>query len=187
MTPNEILIAFRNSLQLSLNTEILDGSKISGTEDNTTINLLFSEENPKDPKLETFLKILGKSIRKTSPKTFSWQNTNLREVELITELLMLSRLDQNNLNKLAEIDPRFAPWVQGKFKTQSTPNIQINPTKIIFDQLEKKQMPQSDFAKKTEISLVSLYKFKNGGDIRLSNFLKMLEALNLEMIIKERK
>ncbi len=186
MTHNEIFSAFQNALQLSLNTRILAG-KISGTADKTTIEIRFFKRNPDDTKLESFTKILGNSAIFLTPTTLEWQNANFKEVELITELLMLSRLDQNNLNKLAEIDPRFAPWVQNKFKTHAKVELKINPTQIIFDQLEKKQIPQSNFSKKTGLSLVSLYKFKNGGDIRLSNFLKMLDALNLEIHIKERK
>ena len=179
---SNVIEPFLNALQLSIPILIVD-SIVEPDTDNI-LEIHFSENAEQEPHVQTFVKMLQPNISWLNQSSLEWADATTMNVTNMTELLILTRLNKQNLKKMAELDSKFKPWVN-KLNLEKHQN--KNFSDLLFSQSTKQHMTQTELAKKSNLSLVSLYKFKNGGDIRLSNFLKMLDALNLEMVIKERK
>lgn len=180
----DLVPAFLNALQLSLSSPIL--AEVQKHPRSPILIFHFAQNINTDKNIQKFLDLLKPNLKWLDKNTLEWNDASEENLQTLTEILILTRLNDQNLIKLAGMNAKFEPWIK-KLNLADPENKNLNLHNFIFSQMQKKQISQSQIAKNADLSLVSLYKFKKGGDIRLSNFIKILDALNLEIQIKERK
>lgn len=174
------LAEFLNALQLSIKTK-LAGIRKEGE----GVVITLEKFSPDDVKLLNFLKLFEKSwnddrteVRIGRVRELSWPK--------ITLFLLLTRMDEENILKLAELDPSTAeisrrlgmePVKQG---IESLADI----TRVLFKKMEEKKMTMRVLAEKTNLTQVSISRFKSGKDFKVSNLLNIAKALGAKLIIK---
>lgn len=173
--------AFINALQLSINTEIANIVRVSTNESTIT----FSDNLKDDFRLELFQKLVP-GVWNASHLSYTIQNFSSFNIPLITQFLLLTRLKKENIVKLAELDDKYRDFAKkilgptedsGDKKSLSMPQI----TQMIFDKVAEKKITLRELSHATDLSMVALSNFKAGNDIRLSNLIKICEALELKI------
>ena len=177
--------SFLNALQLSIPNRIIDS--VNKLSHKPILLFHFAQDIKNDGNIKKFFGLLAPNIKWLNANTLEWSDATDENIQTITELLILTRLNDENLKKISELNSKFEPWVSKLNLTSQKDLIKNNLNDLVFSHMQKKRISQDGLAKSADLSLVSLYKFKKGGDIRLSNFLKILDALDLEIQIKERK
>lgn len=179
MKPTEQeLEEFANALQLSIKT------KISGVDlENGSLNIKFeSAILPDDTNFFRFLKIF-EGEWKPGQKNYAIRNADKFNWPQITLFLLLTRMNEENILKLAEIDPSMGE-ISKKLglKTSGTNIGSVKKcSELVFEKLEDKKMTIRELAERTGLTNVTISNFKAGGDIRLSNLLKIIGAVGLKL------
>ena len=170
-----------NALQLSINSEI-DGHSTS----NDGVSIHFDTRKKNDPHLEIFTKLVPGSWNESGDSYFI-KNLDDIDIPTLTSFLMLSRLNKESMNKLAEMDGRYRQLYalkrlganSGKVETKIT-NLE-DWTNFLKNQIQNKKLSFSQLSRLTGISQVTLHKLKDGSDIRLSTMLKICAALGISL------
>ncbi len=173
---------FQSALQLSID------SKIETVFKNPEVYSLSFQDKPRaDERWAYFEKLSGgewKEVNKVHLYQFPQGALKLEE---LTQFLFLSRLEKENMLKLASLDLRYKKYVIkifGIVELVLNAGAFDNPEQIIgflFSEIEKRKMTIRELAQRTGLSMVSISNFKAGKDIRLSNFLKILSVLEIKM------
>lgn len=103
----------------------------------------------------------------------------------LISFLQLTRLDEKNMRSLAELDPKYQIFID---RLGLDPSNQIKTLKqasqTVFTAVEKQALTLRQLADMTGLTQATLNNFKAGKDVRLSNFLNILKALNLKIKIE---
>lgn len=174
------LAEFLNALQLSIKTKLVGIRK-----DGKGIVIAIEKVSADDAKLFNFLKLFEKGWN-DSRTEITIQKIHDLSWSKITLFLLLTRMDEENISKLAELDPTAAeisrrlgmePVKQG---IESLSDI----TRVLLKKLEEKKMTMRVLAEKTNLTQVSISRFKSGKDFKVSNLLNIAKALGAKLIIK---
>ncbi|PIR17477.1 MAG: hypothetical protein COV46_04085 [Deltaproteobacteria bacterium CG11_big_fil_rev_8_21_14_0_20_49_13] len=173
------LQTFVSALQLSIRTKIKFIS-----EDKNCLKIHFdSPPSSLDENFRKFSIMLngdwldnGTCYAIHSAQTIDWSK--------ITLFLLLTRLDEKNIIRLVQIDKSFRDIATEKLGL-SGPNIENakDCAKIIFQEMEKQEMTNRALAESTGLTQVTISNFKAGKDIKLSNLIKIINVLGLDMKI----
>lgn len=174
---------FANALQLSIDTKI---SGILRKDDGIVISF-DAEARGKDARLEIFLRVFGtdgvwseqgKVFVVSEAHTFSWSKLSL--------FLLLTRMDEENILKLAELDA-FAAETAEKFGLK-THDVSLDSiaacAKRISEKMKQKGMTIRELSEASGLTQVSISNFRSGKDVRLSSLLKLVKALGMSLRIK---
>lgn len=178
-----------NAIQLGIKSTV-KSLRLETIQNNVVVSLMFKIVERPDVELELLTTLLPGQWLK-SKYVFHWP----RDVSIseLTQFLMLTRLDQKNMLKLAEIDPRFVKYTNKLNLKNTLPPATPHPihsieqaAQTISKTLKEQNGTLRSLAEQCDLTQVALSRFKSGGDIRLSNFLKLAEALNLEVTLTPR-
>lgn len=177
---------FHNALQLSVDTPIPHTGTILSNPPILSLSFQRQKPTPTNDERWHFFEIISEGTwKEAAHQTFLYQipieTLNLEE---LTQFLIITRLKKENMLKIAELQPEYKKYVEKVFgqkkpETKSQISSLEEAKKIIFNQITKKDMTLLNLAHQTGLSLVSLNNFKSGKDIRLSNFLKIAQALGV--------
>ena len=103
----------------------------------------------------------------------------------LTTFLLLTRMEEKNIQKLAEIDSSYAPFLS-KLGLKEDVIFNVNNLKdasaFVFKLVENRKLTLRELSQKTGLTQVALSNFKLGkSDMRLSSFLKITSALGLKL------
>lgn len=173
---------FVSALQLSITTKI----KLVSPEDNNVLKIYFdSRPLPDDKNLAIFLKLL-KGDWRGDGTCFVVHAADEIDWEQLILFLLLTRLDEKNIIKLAQTDKsvrNIAEMLGYKFASRGVESVK-ECSKIIFDRIKEKKMTIRELAELTGLTQVSIGNFKSGKDIKLSNLIKIMRALNMDLKIQ---
>ncbi|MBI4411137.1 MAG: helix-turn-helix transcriptional regulator [Deltaproteobacteria bacterium] len=195
MNPSkEEIEQFINALQLSIK------SRVARWKIAEPYLLIDFDRAPTDDKLEVFLSLvcneLGYVGERTEYRKTKFVNSEnnvallLKEITpLLTQFLLSSRLEKKNMEKLAEIDPQCRVFVQRSgLGLAESPVLQetvvqntSDASRMVFAKCREMSMTLRTLSEKTGLSAMTLNKFKKGGDIRLSNLVKLCGAVGLTL------
>lgn len=170
---------FGNALQLSIQSKI-NGITIKG--DDVVIDFAFPPPAD-DVNLYIFFQLFGHLSE--NKKNYIISTTDKINWPKITLFLLLTRMDEDNIRKLAELD-EFAKELAQKMglgSSDTTIDSVKNCSQIIFKKMEEKNMTIREMAERTGLTTVSISNFKNGKDIRLSNLIKIIKVLGVYLKI----
>lgn len=179
----EEISTFITALQISIDSQIVTWS----VENKKSLRILFDERSKTDPKLKLFEKILpGKWD--DAHREYIVSNISEYLTPLLINFLMLTRLDQRNILKIKNLASDYAPLAQAILSSPRTTgetsqdlDSLSSAADTVFSLLKQKQLTIRELAEKTGLSMVAISNFKAGNDIRLSNFIKIAEALGLKV------
>ena len=108
--------------------------------------------------------------------------------QLMIPFLMLSRLKDQNIIILAQLDPRYRAYAKKLgLTTSSTENTGINSVRdaaqTLFNTIKEKKMTLREVALRSGLTQVALSRFKSGKDIRLSSLLKIAKAIDIHLYL----
>lgn len=173
----EMLEAFINALQLSIKTRIN-----SVTEEGGFVTIVFAKRPSNDPRLDMFLKVFdgrwlddGSSFMIRSAEKVDWQALKI--------FLQITRLNKDNILKWTEANETAMEIaaVMGVKQAQVGLRSPLQAAQVIFGRAKEKGMTLRELAEKTGLTQVAISNFKTGGDIKLSNLIKIASALGLKM------
>lgn len=177
-----------NAIQLCIKSRIADTQSTSAV----ILALTFDAIRPDDTGLTLVQRLLpgtwelgGKSYAITSIPF---------PVPLMTQFLLLSRLNIKNMMKLAELDERYRPLLD-MFDEQLGSDALMRGTlqsvtsipqaaQCLFAAMKQQQMTIRAVADAAGVTQVTVSKFKAGGDVMLSTFLKIAKAVGLQIVLK---
>jgi len=179
----EEISTFITALQISIDSQIVTWS----VENKKSLRILFDERSKTDPKLKLFEKILPGNWD-DAHREYIVSNISEYLTPLLINFLMLTRLDQRNILKIKNLASDYAPLAQAILSSPRTTgetsqdlDSLSNAADTVFSLLKQKQLTIRELAEKTGLSMVAISNFKAGNDIRLSNFIKIAEALGLKL------
>ena len=180
--PGDDIGTFIAALQISIDSQI-----ITWQIDKATVRICFDARAKNDPKVRLFEKmVLG--TWNSNHQEYTIHEAEKKITPIITNFLMLTRLDHQNMRKLQNLDSDYS--LLAKSVLSSTED--TTPAGLILDSLLeashaifslKKGMTIRELSEKTGLSMVAISNFKAGKDIRLSNFLKIAKAIGLNVSI----
>lgn len=177
----QLLAEFANALQLSIKT------KVSGVnlDDSDLIIEFESKALPDDTNFFHFLNIFGEGWV-PGQKNYTIRNSNNFNWPKIILFLLLTRMNKENILGLVEIDPSMEEVTkQLGLKIYGTGLDSVKKcSQFVFEKLEDKKMTIRELAEKAGLTQVSISNFKAGGDIKLSNLLKIIKATGLKLRIR---
>lgn len=181
MMPTEHeLKEFANALQLSIKTKI-----VGVTEDDGNVAITFDHLIlPDDENFVTFTKWI-KSEQGGDPKVYIIRDADKINWPQLTLFLLLTRLNDKNISSLAENNQLAKEIIERlgmEFHSTNINSIE-ECSKIIFNKLKEKGMTNRELAESTDLTQVTVGNFKAGKDIKLSNLIKIIQALGLDMKI----
>lgn len=173
---------FVNAMQLCIQSVI---SSVVWDSSKNTIAIGFSPVEKKDEKLVKIKRLLpledeyefGFKIKLDYFKSDTYKK--------LTTFLLLTRMEEKNIQKLAEIDSSYAPFLS-KLGLKEEVIFNINNLKdasaFVFKLVENRKLTLRELSQKTGLTQVALSNFKLGkSDMRLSSFLKITSALGLKL------
>ncbi len=172
--------SFINALQLSINSPIAH-TAVEGN----FLSIDFDPVDPRDERLSYFVKLVkGEWV---APQRL---RLSLSEVsETLVNVLLLTRLAPQNITHLTTLTRGYRDYLGNRPRSAPDSLEGIDTLKksrdLILARIKAKNMPLQRLALLTGLSLVTLNNFKNGADIKLSNFLKLCKALDLKGFLKE--
>lgn len=174
---------FINALQLSIESTI---ERWINEDDDLFFSIFFSKVCKNDFGLELFEKL---NLGKWNDEHNAYKIQYSDKLAAITAFLMLSRLNLDNIKKLAETKAEYRDLANqmglNELKNIVTTVHSIEQAKkIIFDKINEKGMTIRQLSQKTGLSQTAISNFKAGNDIRLKNLLEILRALGVEMRIE---
>lgn len=181
MPTEQELAEFANALQLSINTKV-----VSVACDGNMIKISFSQgPSPDDENLLSFIGIF-EGEWSTDNTVFIIKNAEKINWPRITLFLLLTRMNSKNIAKLTCLDKTSREIAAKLGFGSARRSIDSTDTcsKLIFEQLEKKKMTIRELADATGLTQMTINNFKAGRDIRVSNLIKIANALGMEIFIK---
>lgn len=184
-TPKEEIDGFLNALQLSINPVLTGGHVHKGlfiTE--------FAKDSRQDPNCKFFTKLVN-GFWSEDGRHLKFMLKDENHLKTLWTVLMLTRLDMNNMKSLAHSDKNFS-WLNPFLTSSKSSGTLIlndipHAARALFEEVNKKNMTTRELSQLTGISQVSLFRFKQGKDIRLSSFLEIVHALKFDICLKPRK
>ena len=181
--------ALINAIQLCIRSVIHTGkSPIEGVLWDTskhTIEICFDTFVKDDEKLDKIKRLLPLEEEYELGFKIKLDFFKSDECKKLTTFLLLTRMDDQNVQKLAEMDSSYAPFL-GKLGLNETIISNINNLKdaaaFVFKLVENRQLTLRELSQKTGLTEVALSNFKLGkSDMRLSSFFKITSALGLKL------
>jgi len=180
---DEDIILLINAIQLCIK------SKITGFvryKDDKILTLSFTQITKDDKNLDNIFKLLRVHWNKQN-ESYQFDLTAI-DISLLTNFFILSRLKKENMIELAFIDKKYQPLIEQlglKIKKESVTQINNLDDAInrIFEEIKRKGLTIREVSEKTGLTQASISNFKAGRDIRLSNLIKMIHALGLDLKI----
>lgn len=174
---------FVNALQLSIRNKII---KIEL--EKAGLVLWFPNPLLDDPNLTYVEKLIPGQWsvpKKPNHNCYFIHDHSLIQDAALINFLRLTRLNEENMKKIAELDPKYRPFTDKlglKIASQIT-DLQ-SAAQLVFSIVEKQNMTLRQLSEATGLTQVSISNFKAGKDIMLSNFVKMIKALGLSIKIE---
>ena len=191
MTDLENWDEFLNALQLSIDTKIKeDGASFILTNEEV-ISISFSKKPKADERWEYFEKLTEGTWKRSENGIWFYQiPRDSFDINDLSKFLLITRLNKNNLLKIAELHSEYKKYVDKIFdrlpkKNQGMIYSMDHARQFIFEKMSQNNMTLLKLAHQTGLSMVTLSNFKSGKDIRLSNFLKITEALGIGVKISD--
>lgn len=175
---------FANALQLSIKSKI---DKVV-FKDNGVLIYFDSRPARNDEKLYGFLDLFSATWDQKE-RCFAVEHAGDINWSQVTLFLLLTRMDVTNISKLTQIDKLMADVARrlGLKISRSGVDSVGGCSEAVFKLLKEKKMTIRELAEATGLTQVSISNFKSGKDIRLSNFLKIVKALGLNLKIYLRR
>lgn len=170
---------FISALQLSIKTKIkfID-------EDNNDLKIHFDKPPPADDKNFNRFTELLKGDWIDDDKCYVIHSANKIDWQKMTLFLLLTRLDEKNIIKLVQIDKSFRDIAIEKLGISSANVENIKHcSEIIFKKMKEKGITYRQLAESTGLTQVTISNFKSGKDIKLSNLIKIIQVLELDLKI----
>ncbi|MBU0506740.1 MAG: helix-turn-helix transcriptional regulator [bacterium] len=173
---------FINALQLSINSSI-NSITDNDADNHYSINIT---KQKNDTQLQYFTKIIKGHW--TNQSTYLIQDTDTAFSQDFINFLLVTRLNKDNMIKIADIDSIYTLFVDklGFFQINEN-NIIISNSEqlrnIIFETIKKNNFTLREISEKIGITQTALSNYKAGSDIRISSLLKILKVLDLKMIL----
>lgn len=104
-------------------------------------------------------------------------------------LLDLTHLAPEKMQILASCDARFQKWLANEHVTAATQQAvsTVEQTKNrIFQEIKKQKLTLREVAERSGMTQMALHNYKKGTNIRLNNFLSLLEVLNVKMVLESK-
>lgn len=180
----EEILGLINALQLCISDEIII-FRFHSPDNAITISFGKGEKN--DVGLKKFsLLIPGKWLPSSSgQRNYFIENSNRIDLALLTNFLLLTRLQDDQIISLASQDTRFRPFAEALgliSKVTETPITALSDIRdVVFKTIDQKKLSLKKVAELTGLSQVSLSNFKAGNDIRISTLLKIAKALGIKI------
>lgn len=172
--------AFLNALQLCIASPI-DGSSSAGTT-SPLIKILAVVDG--DVGLKKFEKLVPGHWERGG---YCVEDISKMDISLLTSFLMLTRLQDTQIMSLAEQDGRYRQYANALKLTSHGGKTGITTISdardAIFKAIDQKKISLKKISELTGLTSVSLSNFKAGGDIRLSNLLKIAKALGVKLVL----
>lgn len=169
--------ALLNALQLCIASPVLGYS----LENNA---IAFSTLVDGDTGLEKFKKLIPGRMEHS---TYHVEDISTVDIFLLTSFLMLTRLQDAQIISLAGQDNRYRPYANVLKLLPDGGETVIttiaDAKDAIFKTIEQKKWPLKKVAELTGLTQVTLSNFKAGGDIRLSNLLKIAKAVGVRVVL----
>lgn len=186
---NEYIEAFVNALQLCLKYQVIRYD-YNFAED--VFLMSFTSTESHDESLDKFKRLVPGESKKLDKYKHQYRIKNFQQLDLglLTNFLLLTRLQDDQIRAIADHDPRYRPYAKTlgllSAEIDSTPILSLVQARdFIFRTIEKKAVSLAMVAQQAGLSQVSLSNFKAGGDIRLSNLLNIAKALGIKLTMKE--
>jgi hypothetical protein len=185
MSPHstEIINQFFNAMQLSL-TSTLGVIPREGC-------ILFEELKENDPHIKLMEKLLPGHWASVGPdkdikQVYYIKDFDKLDLALITNFLILTRLNKKNIVALAKENTLFYPLCKQLGLAQSCHTIDSLQAfaNLLRSDMEQKGLTIRQLADMTVLTQLSISKFKSGSDIKLSNLMKVAHALGRRLIIE---
>lgn len=181
MSTEQELNEFANALQLSIKTRIEGIREMDG-------KIMISIGGRPDPHDHNLLRSLhlfdGRYDERE--KCLVIDDPSGINLPKRTLFLLLTRMNDDNIQKLAELDPsvsEFANKLGLKMSGNHIDNVE-RAAEGVFKKMEEKKMTMRELAGAAGLTQVTLSNFKAGGDIRLSNLIKIAKAVGLNVMLK---
>lgn len=171
---------FINALQLSIESTI-----DSWTDEDDAFSLGFSRLCENDAGLKMFEKL---NLGKWNAEHTRFRIPYSEKIALVTSFLMLSRLNLDNIQKLAETKVEYRE-LASQMELATLGDIISNVSsvedikEIIFPKMKQMGMTVRQLSEKTGLSQTALSNFKSGKDIHFSNLIEIVKALGLKIKI----
>lgn len=190
--------AFLNALQLSINSEIVELNHntvkkiVRDTQRSHDIvfKIIPYEQDPHFEKIKVlFDRIPIASKAKSSTQIYALKEVLNFALGDLTAFLLLTRLDDEQMQALASCDSRYQAVVKGlklsdHSQVSSIHNVQ-SLAHFIFKEIENRKLTLRELSQLSGLTQGMLAKFKKGNDLRVSSLLNILDALDLKIIIKK--
>lgn len=172
---------FLNALQLSTDCKIK-----SGRSENKQIHVSF-DQDARDDRHCQFFQNITHGEWSNDGKTLKFSITDDHTLKMFWTLLMMTRLEDENMRGLAKIDRDFA-WLNNVLDSKQNPAATVihdikRASEFVFSEIQNKKMTLRELSELTGLTQVTLSRFKQGQDVRLSSFLQMTRALGIEIIL----
>lgn len=183
----EMVNQFFNALQLSIDSTLAEDWAF-GTQGG---DIFFSKIANPDPRLKLMEKLLPGQWGNVGNQNFDLAvyiilNFDKLDLPLITNFLMLTRLDKKNIRALGQQDARFLPLCE-KLGFKAVGN-SLESTQEFAAFLRAKMNQQGitiqKLAEQSGLTPLSINKFRKGSDIKLSNLIKIMQALGHRLKIE---
>jgi DNA-binding Xre family transcriptional regulator len=172
---------FVNALQLSIDTKIVGFRHAP----DASLIIEFAEDASKDRNLKKFANMIDGFFQQSS-RVLRIPNASAVDWQKLTSFLYVTRLTKSNVETISRMGPRYVFLVEKDAAVQ--PSFTINNIRDAADRLfsivDERKMTMRTLAEKTGLTQTSLGKFKAGGDIRLSNLIKIANALGVRLKIE---
>lgn len=179
--------AFFNALQLSINETFLRSHR----ED----TIFFGKIKPKDPRIKLIEKLLpgqwdSKPILMADilGDAYHIHDFNNLDLTLLTDFLILTRLNKENIIALIKKDSRFQPFAEKlslELKNKTSELIAPQDFGVFLTKsLQEKSMTLRELSEKTGLTQLTLSKIKSGTDTKISSILKITKALGKKVFLE---
>lgn len=178
---NEDIKLFANALQLSINSSL---SSVEMKNDGLVV-IKFDNRTDGDHSLELLLKFFSGEWDK-SGRSFAVKNAEAIDWRKLTLFLQITRMQEDSIMTLAMIDAsayKIAKELGFDLKTGDTDNVQ-SIVQAVFERVKKKGFTLRQLADMSGLTQASLSNFKAGKDIKLSNLMRILKALDMKLRLK---
>lgn len=190
--------AFVNALQVCIAHEINNSyrawlSNIAKPAPAGDVFLMsFTSTKSGDKNLDKFKRLVSGLSTTLDKYSHRYQIANFQQLDLslLTNFLLLTRLQDDQIRAIADQDPRYRPYAKTlgllPAEIDATPILSLMQARdFIFRTIEKKAVSLAMVAQHAGLSQVSVSNFKAGGDIRLSNLLNITKALGITLTMKQ--
>lgn len=175
-TPTEV-DEFANALQLCIKSRIKEVTRDAPD----TLAIVIDQAAPDDTALQLALQLLpGAWNPKKTTYRVALPLPNPTDIPLLTQFFWLTRLQRDNMQHIAAANPRYRPIAEQLGLTRGAHDRIDDPAAArdaLFAAIAAQHLTLRVVAERSGVTQVTLSKFKAGGDIMLSTFLKIATAV----------